>query len=108
MFRTVLVLAFALSALSAPQSSSSQCDSGTIQCCDTVAPAYSASVAPVLKALKINVDDENKQVALGCGGSAVGVGAGSSWYVLMSSKAWCYCPLHYTSYERNEADVNFL
>ncbi|KAI0930636.1 hypothetical protein AcW1_003605 [Taiwanofungus camphoratus] len=78
MFRTVLVLAFALSALSAPQSSSSQCDSGTIQCCDTVAPAYSASVAPVLKALKINVDDENKQVALGCGGSAVGVGAGSS------------------------------
>ncbi|KAI0930637.1 hypothetical protein AcV5_007300 [Taiwanofungus camphoratus] len=84
MFRAFLALTFALSALATPGGSDggsnpSQCDSGTILCCDNVAPASCDTVKPMLSALKIQVDDDSTPIGTGCGsGGLLGIGGGSS------------------------------
>lgn len=70
------ILAVATSASAADAS----CSPGALQCCESVKPAGSSAVAPILAALGIVVQDLNVPVGLTCSAiSVVGVGSGSSW-----------------------------
>lgn len=81
---SVAILLSALSAIAAPatmndSSSSGQCNTGTVQCCDAVAPAGQENISKLLGYLDIPVEDETTMVGLSCGGSGVSAGGGSEW-----------------------------
>lgn len=70
------ILAVATSASAADAS----CSTEDLQCCQSVEPAGSSAVAPILKALGIVVQDVNVPVGLTCSAiSVVGVGSGDAW-----------------------------
>ncbi|GBE85711.1 Fruiting body protein [Sparassis crispa] len=76
--RTLAVLALAAAALARPQSSS-QCDSGSIACCDSTYDPESYEAQFIMKAL--NIDQTNLpagKVATSCGGGISNVGGGST------------------------------
>ena len=55
------------------------CSTGSIQCCQSVQPANSTAIAPILGGLGVVVQDVTALVGLGCSGiTAVGVGSGSN------------------------------
>ncbi len=66
-------------------SPSNQCNTGTLQCCDSVQTAGSATVSKLLGLLGVVVGDVNALVGVTCSPITV-VGAGSSsWYVCSSN-----------------------
>ncbi|KAI0737147.1 fungal hydrophobin-domain-containing protein [Daedaleopsis nitida] len=69
----VALLAAATPALGA------DCATGPIQCCQSVEPASSEAVAPILKSIGVVVQDVNALVGLTCSAvSVVGVGSGGA------------------------------
>ncbi|KAI0919886.1 hypothetical protein AcW1_002976 [Taiwanofungus camphoratus] len=78
MFRAVALLTFALSALAVPQyGPTSQCDSGSELCCDSVYSPGTVYATSLIKAL--NIDNVPVgHIATGCGGGGVNVGGGST------------------------------
>ncbi|EMD35847.1 hypothetical protein CERSUDRAFT_115777 [Gelatoporia subvermispora B] len=82
MFRSLALAALAfvcsVGAIALPQES--QCDSGSISCCDNVStPANSSDVRAVMKALKMDWVSDDTPVGTGCSSSGVvSVGGGTS------------------------------
>ncbi|KAH9850892.1 hydrophobin [Lenzites betulinus] len=71
---TLSALAILAAATPAPATGGS-CDTGSIQCCQSVEPASSASAANLLKTLGVVLQDVNVPIGLTCSPvSVVGVG----------------------------------
>ena len=81
-FTLSLVIAYpgAVVALPSPQiGSNSECSTGSMHCCNSVEPANSDKLAPILDALQLNVPSD-QHVGLSCTPIPVGsVGGGPSW-----------------------------
>ncbi|KAI0737148.1 fungal hydrophobin-domain-containing protein [Daedaleopsis nitida] len=78
-FRLFLLSSLAILAAATPTPTPDACTTSQIQCCEQVVPAGSSTVAPVLKALDIVVQDVTALVGLTCSPiTVVGVGAGDS------------------------------
>ncbi|KAH9857450.1 fungal hydrophobin [Lenzites betulinus] len=74
MFARVAALALALPLLAAAQ----DCNTGPIQCCNSVESSSSAAGAAILSLLGVVVQDVTAQIGLGCSPiSAVGLGQSS-------------------------------
>ncbi|KAI0737146.1 hydrophobin [Daedaleopsis nitida] len=75
---TLSVLAILAVATPTPAPAAS-CSTGAIQCCDSVQPASSKAVAPILAGLGVVIQDVNALVGLTCSPiNVVGVGSGNS------------------------------
>lgn len=81
MFAKLFTLsALAILAVATPAPAADACDTGALQCCQSVQPAGSSAVAPILKSIGVVVQDLNVPVGVTCSPvSVVGVGSGSSW-----------------------------
>ncbi|EIW52193.1 hydrophobin [Trametes versicolor FP-101664 SS1] len=75
---TLFALAILAVATPAPAADAS-CSTGALQCCQSVEPAGSEAVAPILAGLGVVVQDLNIPVGVTCTAiTVVGVGSGSS------------------------------
>lgn len=81
MFAKLFTLsALAILAVATPAPAADACDTGALQCCQSVQPGGSPAVAPILKSIGVVVQDVNIPVGVTCSPiSVVGVGSGSSW-----------------------------
>ncbi|KIJ28120.1 hypothetical protein M422DRAFT_235749 [Sphaerobolus stellatus SS14] len=79
-FTLALPVAFGLLAAAAPSPQSvSQCNTGSISCCNTVQSASSSAVSSLLGLLGIVLGDITGQVGLGCTPiTVIGVGQGAN------------------------------
>lgn len=81
-FTSVAALALALffgSATAVPSRSNSQCSTSAMRCCNSVEPAGSDRVAPILDALKLTLNAD-QHVGMACDPiNPTAVGGGQSW-----------------------------
>ncbi|KIJ67294.1 hypothetical protein HYDPIDRAFT_25762 [Hydnomerulius pinastri MD-312] len=78
---TIATAAFAVLAVATPHVArqSSECDTGSLQCCNSVQAADSSAVTTLLGLLGIVVGDLTGQVGLGCSPiTVVGTGSGAT------------------------------
>ncbi|KIJ67292.1 hypothetical protein HYDPIDRAFT_84585 [Hydnomerulius pinastri MD-312] len=79
MFPRLAVISAASFALLAVATGSSECDTGSLQCCNSVQAADSSAVTTLLGLLGIVVGDLTGQVGLGCSPiTVVGTGSGAT------------------------------
>ena len=80
-FATLTALAFAAVAVAIPTGSgpSNQCNTGPVQCCNSVQRADSPSAAGLLGLLGIVVKDLTTQVGMTCSPLGVASISGNSW-----------------------------
>ena len=76
----VALSAILAAATALPQSGSSTCSTGAIQCCNSVQSATDPGIATILGSLGIVAQDVDGLVGVTCSPiTAVGVGSGDAW-----------------------------
>ncbi|THH13558.1 hypothetical protein EW146_g6668 [Bondarzewia mesenterica] len=76
---SVLALALVASASPSPKSSTSQCDAGTLQCCQTVGKSNDPSIAKELGLLGVVVQGVAVPIGISCTPiTVIGVGSGAN------------------------------
>ena len=84
--RLSVVSAVVFAALAAAQ----HCNTGPVQCCNSVQKASDPATSLLLGLLDVVVQAVDVTVGLDCSPiSIVGVASGNSWYVLRLPLAWC-------------------